>query len=375
LSAPKALLKDQLFNRDKVARLGGELASVYPQFRADEFIGEVTARLTALELKERIAWIATCLARHLPSDYRQAVGVILRSLPAPNDPALPDGDFGDFIYAPYAAYVAQLGCTAQDLAFSLAALRELTMRFSAEDAIRTFVNAFPDETLSTLLGWAGDEHYHVRRLCSEGTRPRLPWSRKLVVPAATAIPILDKLFCDPTRFVTRSVANHINDISKTDPDLAINTLARWRQSGRQNPSEMAFIVRHATRHLVKGGHPRAMELLGVTSQPRLDVFNIKMPDQVTVDTALEFSFDIRAHDHIDVIVDYAIRFQGKAGKLTGRKVFKLKRMSLSKGEQVMLTKRHLLRSGMTTRHIYPGRHELEIQINGNSYAKRPFWII
>ncbi len=136
-------LKDQLFNRAKVAALAAELASVQAEFRADDFVHAVVARFPDLALKERIAWIAECLARHLPGDYRPAVGVILRSLPAPSDPARSDGDFGDFIYAPYAEYVAQRGCTSDDLNFSLAALRGLTMRFSAEDAIRTFINNFP----------------------------------------------------------------------------------------------------------------------------------------------------------------------------------------------------------------------------------------
>jgi hypothetical protein len=191
----------------------------------------------------------------------------------------------------------------------------------------------------------------------------------------TAISILDKLFFDPTRFVTRSVANHINDISKADPDLAIDTLARWRHSGRQDPSEMEFLVRHGTRSLVRDGHPRAMGLLGVTSQPRLDVFNVKVPAQVALHTALDFSFDVRVHKDSDVIVDYVIRFQRKEGKLSGRKVFKLRRLSLAKGDQVTLSKRHVLRSAMTTRRIYPGMHQLEVRINGHSYAVRPFRII
>jgi hypothetical protein len=194
----KILLKDQLFNRDKVTTRAGELAAAHAQFRTDQFVDEVVAGLADRELKERIAWIAACLARHLPGDYRQAVGVILDALPAPNDPALSDNDVGDFIYAAYAAYVAQHGCTPEDLDLSLAALRELTMRFSAEDAIRTFINTFPDETLRTLLAWADDENYHVRRLCSEGTRPRLPWSRRLVIPTTAAIPILETLFSDPS---------------------------------------------------------------------------------------------------------------------------------------------------------------------------------
>jgi 3-methyladenine DNA glycosylase AlkC len=374
VSAPKILLKDQLFNRDRVTVLAGELAAVHPPFHAGEFVEEVMGRLGELELKERIAWIATCLSRFLPDDYRQAVGVILDALPAPNDPTLSDGDFGDFIYAPYAEYVARHGCTAEDLDFSLAALRELTMRFSAEDAIRTFINAFPDATMRTLHAWASGTNYHVRRLCSEGTRPRLPWSRRLVIPAADAIGILDLLYTDPTRYVTRSVANHVNDIAKADPDLAVDTLVRWRQDGRQDPREMAFIVRHATRSLVKAGHPRAMELLGLTAQPRLSVLNLTVPAQVPLDTALEFSFDLRAHEDSDLVVDYAIRFQGPAGRPGGRKVFKLRRLSLAGGEQVPVAKRHLLRSDMTTRRLHPGGHELEIQINGTVHATRQFQV-
>ncbi len=138
---------------------------------------------------------------------------------------------------------------------------------------------------------------------------------------------------------------------------------------------MAFIVRHATRSLIRNGHPGAMELLGVTAQPRLDVLNVKLPGQVSLDTAFEFAFDVRVHEDGDAIVDYVIHFSNKEGKLSGRKIFKLKRLSLARGEQVTLTKRHLMRSDMTTRQIYPGKHELEIQINGNSHGKWPFSII
>jgi 3-methyladenine DNA glycosylase AlkC len=196
------------------------------------------------------------LEASLPGDYRRAVNVLLRSLPAPCDPALSDGDFGDFIYAPYAEYVARHGCTREDLTFSLAALRELTTRFSVEDAIRTFINACPTETLMTLMEWTADEHYHVRRLCSEGTRPKLPWAKRLTTPVGYAVPLLDRLYCDTTRFVTRSVANHVNDIAKLDPDMAVDTLRRWKDSGQQGLREMDYVVRHATRSLIKQGNPR-----------------------------------------------------------------------------------------------------------------------
>ncbi|MFI6333296.1 hypothetical protein ACIBBG_34280 [Micromonospora chersina] len=261
MTAARLPLKDQLFTREKVELIASEIKHVDSAFKADEFVTAVVAQFPLLELKARIAWIATCLKRRLPRDFREAASVLVRSLPAPADPALSDADFGDFIYAPYAEYVAQQGCTAEDLEFSLATLREITTRFSAEFAIRPFLDAFPGEVLATLLVWTEDRHYHVRRLCSEGTRPRLPWARNLTLPNDVGIPVLDRLFADPTRYVTRSVANHVNDISKKNPDLALDTLERWRNSGLQQPREMHYVIRHGARTLRRADHPRALDLV------------------------------------------------------------------------------------------------------------------
>ena len=260
-AAQRIPLKDQLFTREKVELIASEIERVHPAFRGEKFVAAVIARFPQLELKARIEWIATCLERNLPPDFRRAVGVLVRSLPARVDPNLSDGDFGDFIYAPYAEYVARHGCTAEDLDFSLAALREITTRFSAEFAIRHFLELFPDQVLATLQIWTEDEHYHVRRLCSEGTRPRLPWALSLTLPHDVGIPLLDRLFADPTRYVTRSVANHVNDISKKDPALALDTLERWRSSGQQQLHEMGYVIHHAARTLVRAGHPRAVDLV------------------------------------------------------------------------------------------------------------------
>src|SRR5829696_7782111 len=126
--------------------------------------------------------------------------------------------------------------------------------------IRPFLDLFPGQVLATLQVWTEDAHYHVRRLCSEGTRPRLPWALSLTLPHDVGIPLLDRLFADPTRYVTRSVANHVNDISKKDPELALDTLERWRSSGLQHQREMGYVIRHAARTLVRAGHPRAVDL-------------------------------------------------------------------------------------------------------------------
>jgi 3-methyladenine DNA glycosylase AlkC len=368
----KVLLKDLLFNDAKVERIAGEIHRAYPSFSRDAFSRDVVSGFPQRELKARIAWIAECLKTHLPDDYPRAVGILVRALPPPNDPKRSDDDFGDFIHAPYSEFVARNGCTKAHLRLSLDALREITQRFSAEDAIRHFINAFPKETLHELLKWSGSAHYHVRRLCSEGTRPKLPWSRNIDIPVDAPLPILDRLVADRTRYVTRSVANHVNDISKIDPDLALTTLGRWKKTGRQTPEEMDFIVRHALRTLIKQGHPKAMKLLGLDHSPPVRVSKLRVPAQVEMNTALEFSFSIRSEKNVRVLIDYTLHFQNKAGKPESRKVFKLTAIDLETRSPVTVSKRHMLREKMTTRTLYPGRHMIDVQVNGKTLASAEF---
>ena len=368
----KVLLKDILFNKKKVEQIALEIHSVYPSFKKNEFVRDVVKEFPKLELKARITWIAEVLKKYLPNNYKDAVHTLVTALPAPNNPALLDDDFGDFIYAPYAEYVAKNGCTKAYLQFSLKSLYEMTQRFSAEDAIRYFINAFPDETLKVLLLWTKDSHYHVRRLCSEGTRPKLPWSQKINIPVSAPLPILENLFADNTRFVTRSVANHMNDVSKIDADLALETLKNWQKSGKQKPEEMTYIIRHALRTLVKQGNPKAMAILGFRHEQNVTVSKFLVSKQVKMNTALEFSFAVKADEDSNVLVDYILYFQSKSGKLNSKKVFKLTKLGLARNKSIVVSKRHMLRQGMTTRTLYPGKHEIEIQINGRRLAKRSF---
>ena len=370
--AEKVLLKDILFNKTKVEQIARALNLVHPSFRKNEFILDVVNKFPELELKARISWIAECLKKYLPGDYKRAVDILVKALPAPNNPELSDADFGDFIYAPYAEYVAKNGCTKKYLQLSLDTLYEMTQRFSAEDAIRYFINAFPSESLKVLLLWTRDSHYHVRRLCSEGTRPKLPWAQKINIAITAPLPILDNLFSDKTRFVTRSVANHINDISKIDPDLALETIGKWKRSGKQTPEEMDYMIRHSLRTLVKQGNPKAMMFLGFRHDPQVSVSKFLVSKQVKMNKALEFSFSIQAHEDMKVIIDYILYFQNKTGKLNSKKVFKLTKLALTGNKSVMVSKRHMLRERMTTRTLYPGKHEIEIQINGTRLAKKSF---
>ncbi len=368
-------LADRLFPPGKVGEIASRLRRAQPAFPAEEFVADVLTRLDGLGLKERITWISVVLEKHLDTDYRSAVGVLLRSLPPPCDPALSDGDFGDFIYAVHSEFVARRGSADADVDFSLDALKQITTRFSAEDAIRTFLNASPGRTMETLAEWTHDPHYHVRRLCSEGTRPRLPWSRRLSLPATAAIPILDNLFADRTRYVTRSVANHLNDIAKSDPDLVVDTLRRWRATGRQAPREMDYIIRHATRTLVKTGHRQTLRLLGVDPDLRVTVTDLAIPPAVRLGSALDISVTLHAAEETELIIDYALRFAGPAGRPGGRKVYKFRRLTVPAGRPVTLTKAHPLRAGMTTRTIRTGDHAIELLVNGTPQASRDFQVI
>jgi len=364
---PKVSLKDQLFNAQKVHQIATEIKTVYQGFEQEAFEKETLTAFQHLELKARISHICEMLAKYLPNDYQKATHILLQALPPELDPNKKDDDFGEFIYAPYGEFVATYGCTQEHLTFSLSALREITKRFSVEYAIRDFLNTFPKETLQVLEACSLSDNYHERRMASEGTRPKLPWGKKLTIHHTEALKILDTLYSDSTRYVTRSVANHLNDIAKIDANLVIETLKGWKESKKQNEKEMDFIINHSLRTLIKEGNPKALELLGYSSNPKIAVNNFQLTDiEVQVGEYLEFAFDIKAQNDEALIVDYIIYFRTKAGKLSP-KVHKIKKLNLKKGEQITIRKQHLFKANMTTRKLYSGEHQLVLQINGKRY--------
>lgn len=369
---PSFSLKDQLFNADKVNYLTALIVQAFPDFAQQTFCQDVVTAFPNLELKERIVHITTCLHKHLPDDYQRALAIILQSLPPELDPNKTDDDFGDFIFAPFSLFVALYGCKANVLYISLNALKEITKRFSAEYAIRYFLNTFPDKTLDFLLqDCTTDEHYHVRRWASEGTRPKLPWAQKLILNYQTPLPILDALYTDKTRYVTRSVANHLNDVSKIDPHLVIDTLQRWTKSQQQTESEMAFITKHALRTLTKQGHQDALELIGFGAKPDITVTNFyTSTPQVRVGEAFEFFLDICSNKSQKLLVDYTMYFAND-GKRQTQKVFKIKQLNLATDEMVTLKKSHPMRL-MTTKRLSLGEHRIVLQINGQAFGSLTF---
>lgn len=325
--------------------------------------------LVDLELKERIALIATVLADHLDADFERAADEIRVSLPPPLDPTLTDGDYGDFIFAPFGRYVEDHGMGHYETSMGL--LQDLTMRFSMEGPVRPFINAEPTRTIDLLHKWAEHENYHVRRLVSESTRPRLPWAPRIDLDVTVPMPLLDKLHSDHTRYVTRSVSNHLNDIAKIEPDLVFDALRRWSEARRQDPDELAWMKRHSLRTLLKRGDPGAMELLGYSPDPDVSARFLEITSHVRAGEALEFQVEITGRSEQPLMVDYAIDFVKNNGE-TRPKVFKLKQLVVSDGETLALAKRHPLRANATTYRLHPGTHSVAIMANGREVARAQF---
>ncbi len=357
-------MKDALFNVEKVSKIAREISTVYKEFEEEAFKKEVLEKFPLLELKERIYHIRDSLATFLPDDFQEATEILLKALPPELDSTKSDDDFGDFIYASYSEFVRAFGCHDKYLDFSLLALAEMTKRFSVEFAIRDFINYFPQETYAMLEECARSKNYHQRRLASEGLRLKLPWANKIEIDYHDNIPILDNLYHDKCRFVTRSVANHLNDISKIDAKLVLNTLDRWQKSGKQESAEMAYIIAHALRTLVKKGDEKTLEFLGFSTEPLIQVhhFNL-LNDVIMIGESLVFSCEIASQREERLVIDYILYFRTKAGKLNP-KVHKLKKLIMKEGESTKIEKKHLFKAGMTTRKFYAGEHKIALQING-----------
>jgi len=370
----KFSLKDHLFNERKVRFLANLLKAADTSFEHTSFVRDAMQTMPDLELKDRIKLIATKLSIYLPKDFSQACRVLIDSLPPPLDPSKIDNDFGDFIFAPFGEFVAQNGATAKNLKISLKTLEEITKRFSMEDAIRTFLNQFPEETLAWCRTLVNHPNYHARRLVSEGTRPFLPWSKRITLTPKDTIPLLDALHSDKTRYVTRSVANHLNDLSKNHPDLVLNTLRLWQKANKQNPAELKWLTAHALRTLARSGNEDALSLLGYDTKHVLSVKSFSLASGENVvrrgDT-LMLRMEIVSKKMTVVMIDYIIDFK-KARDKSAAKVFKWKKLTLQPNQTHTLEKKHVLRAEATTFKLYAGLHTVTLQINGKKYHSLSF---
>ncbi len=365
------LFKDNL--NPKIARSFGEqIKLVYPAFDIDAFANQISPQLPSLELKERVAVFSEALRDHLPPDYAEAVGILVSIFGSENSPE--EGLFKEtngWAYWSVAFFLEKYGL--EDFDTSMPAMHTITKHFSCEFAIRPFLVNYPEQTLAVLNEWTGDSSPHVRRLVSEGTRPRLPWGMRLhqfVEDPTPTLALLDKLKDDESEYVRRSVANHLNDITKDNPAQAIATLQRWNEG--EPSKERQWITRHALRSLVKAGDPEALALLGYGSpQVSLSDFAIT-PDHIHMGDkfALDFTLQSESDTKQKLVVDYVVHFVKANGK-TGAKVFKLKTAVLPSHQTLTIHKKHHIKP-ITTRRYYPGHHRVEIQVNGKIIGESAF---
>ncbi len=356
--------------------MGDHFKRVWTEFDTIGFGNMCRDGLENLELKERIAWISEALTEFLPeNDFEHAVSIMLASL-------APDGKDGSFAWKhgitgwgtlPLNHYVSTHGLKHFDK--SMAFLKESTSRFSAEFDIRFFILHDQERTLKLLHTWVKNKNHHVRRLVSEGTRPRLPWAMKLqpfIVDPSPILSLLDMLKDDDEEYVRRSVANNLNDIAKDHPDLVAEIAQEWLKDADKN---RARLIKHACRTLIKKGHKPTLEALGYSEpQVTLELFKINTP-RVEFNSALEFDVSIRSTsgEMQNLIIDYAIHHL-KANGRTSPKVFKWKNIKLNPNSPLSATKRHAIKP-ITTRTYYGGMHAVEIIANGISLGCKNFELV
>lgn len=363
-------LADQLFNESSIGDLAREY-SVLPGFEAEVFAREVLSGFDGLGLLERLDWIATCVEKRLPAEFPAMVEALRAAMPPELDPTLRDDDFGRFIHAVPGILAVRHGVEDhRDLALDL--LYDATKRFSMEFYIRPFINRWPEETLARLDEWCGDENYHVRRLVSEGTRPKLPWARNITLAPDVPLRFLDRLHGDQTRYVTRSVSNHMNDLSKLMPDEVVSRLFAWREAGLQEPKELTWMTKHALRTAIKRGERGALDLLGYRAGPVSAKLSITTPE-VVIGEAVAFDVTLDCAEDLPVMVDYRLRFARPKGG--AEKVFKLKASEVKAGKALTLNKRHVLKGNASTFTLYPGTHGITVQVNGQDVAEGEFELV
>lgn len=357
------------FDEQVVRGIAADLARAHPAFARDAFVADCLHGLHDLELLARGGHIADAMRRHLPEPFDEAADVI-RSALGPELVRTEGNGFAPFRYLPHVSFVQRYGIDHFDAALQLQ--YELTKRFTAEWSIRPYLERYPERTLDRLRAWAKDSNVHVRRLVSEGTRPRLPWAPRLqrfIDDPSPTLELLELLKDDPERYVQRSVANHLNDVAKDHPDLAVATCRRWAAA----PSAATpFVVRHALRSLVKQGHRGALGILGVDATPRVRLSSVRLPASIRLGEELRFGVSIgsTSADEQALVVDYALHFV-KANGETRPKVFKLKRLTLAPHASVDLAA-GVSFAQMSTRRHHPGAHRLEILINGVVCAQGAF---
>jgi 3-methyladenine DNA glycosylase AlkC len=355
------LLKDN-YNKIYVQKISTEVLKYYKAFKSKLFEADViNSRWEKRELKDRMHHVTQCLHTHLPSTYSKAVEILMKVAP----------HFGGFEGMLFPNFIEHYGFEKKNWNLSLKSLKELTKYSSSEFAIRPFINSDPKRVMKMLLICSKDKNYHVRRLSSEGCRPRLPWAmalQDLKSDPSLILPILENMKNDPRDYVYRSVANNLNDISKDNPRIVIKICKKWYGITENTD----WVVKHALRTLLKSGNPKALEIIGYSNPKNVELLNLKVQKKVEISKDLEFSFVIKNKKPGKLRIEYAIEYLKKNGK-HNPKVFKVSEGEYEAGEFNLKSKQSFRQ--MSTRKHYKGIHYISIILNGIKHERIKFNLV
>jgi len=355
-------LKDIYTNKQVFKQLAKDVKRAYPKIKAEMFYDALIDNIDSLELKARIQRAADVCYDFFPKDYLQSLKILYRFV---------RGKKNNLIYLFLPDFIARYG--QNYFSQSMKALSDFTEYSSSEEGVRTFLEQNHEQTLLIMLQWTQSKNTHIRRLASEGSRPRLPWAKKiplLIEKPELTWNILDSLKNDKEQYVQKSVANHINDISKDHPAWVIKKIQGWDLTV---PSTR-WIVEHGMRSLIKQGDKGALKLFGNHHKPLVRLENAYWNKEISWGGILNFSTDIvsTGKKPQKLIIDYKMHFLKKNGEQKP-KVFKLKKYILHPQERLPIKVKYAFRN-MTTRKHYPGVHFWQIVINGESMNLYPFEI-
>ncbi|GGP08633.1 DNA alkylation repair protein [Oceanobacillus neutriphilus] len=361
------LLKNK-YNYELIHELALTIKSIHHSFQADDFINDIMDETwEGLALKARMRQIAINLGKYLPADYEQAINIldkVIAGYPAGSN------DFSLMYFPDFVEVYGQDDCH-WDL--SIAALERYTPFSSSEFAVRPFIINHEERMMSQMAVWAKHDNEHVRRLASEGCRPQLPWGQALISfkkDPSSVLGILEQLKADSSLYVRKSVANNLNDISKTHPDLVAEIARDWY--GKNKDTD--WIVKHGCRTLLKKGNRDVLSIFGFADADDVNV------DGFTLDTAsiaigenIAFSFKIEAKKAAKVRLEYGIDYVKASGK-RNRKIFQISELSLKKNEEKTYTKTHSFVNRSTRKH-YTGLHSVTLIVNGVEQGTLDFEVL
>jgi len=364
-----ALLKD-LYSRKFYEGIAVCMEETIPHFNTSIFLKLIyTTKFEGMELKARMKHTAMALHHFMPSDYEQSVSHLCALIESLKEHGFWQERL-EMMFIPN--YIEVYGL--DHLQTSIKGMEIATQYVSCEFAIRPFLNKYPDEMITQMILWSRHENDRVRRLSSEGCRPRLPWG--LAVPVLKKdprpiLPILESLKQDSSESVRRSVANNLNDISKDHPDLMIGISRKWKGISKETDA----IIKHACRSLLKQGHEDVMADYGLNVDGIvLEEFEVLSP-VVHIGQTLRFQFKISNTGVLakKVRLEYAVYYMKSNGQLT-KKVYKISERIYEPAEKIKILRNQSFKL-ITTRKFYLGKHELSIIINGKEFDKTAFELL